>query len=148
MKAFIASVAGVAVLLAALQAFSQTGAEDLADLRVRAEQGDASAQFNLGVMYVNGRGVPEDDVEAVRWFRLAAEQGDALAQLGLGVMYANGRGVPQDNVSAHMWLNLATAKSTGEERERRAKMRDTVAESMTREDLSEAQRRAREWAPE
>ena len=47
-----------------------------------------------------------------------------------------------------MWLNLATAQSTGEEREQRATARDAVGDRMTREDLSEAQRRAREWAPE
>ena len=58
------------------------------------------------------------------------------------------RGVPQDDVSAHMWLNLAAAQSTGEDRERSAAARDAVAARMTREDLSEAQRRAREWSPE
>ena len=45
-----------------------------------AEQGKASAQFNLGVMYDKGQGVPEDDKAAVKWYRLAAEQGDANAQ--------------------------------------------------------------------
>ncbi len=49
-----------------------------------AEQGDAKAQFNLGVMYSDGRGVPQNDAEAVKWFRLAAEQGDASAQYNLG----------------------------------------------------------------
>ena len=55
-----------------------------------AEQGDANAQFNLGFMYDNGEGVPQDYAEAVRWYRLAAEQGNAFAQVNLGVMYANG----------------------------------------------------------
>jgi len=65
----------------------------LAQLRALAEQGDPLAQNNLGFMYANGEGVPEDDVEAVRWYRLAAEQGNALAQSNLGVMYQNGDGV-------------------------------------------------------
>ena len=39
----------------------------LEDLRTCAEQGDASAQTILGIMYANGRGVPKDDVEAARW---------------------------------------------------------------------------------
>ena len=43
-------------------------------------QGDADAQFNLGFMYDNGRGVAQNDAEAVRWYRKAAEQGDAGAQ--------------------------------------------------------------------
>jgi TPR repeat protein len=55
--------------------------------RLAADQGDADAQFNLGVMYDTGRGVPQDDAEAERWYRLAADQGDANAQSNLGVMY-------------------------------------------------------------
>ena len=43
-------------------------------LRPLAERGDAEAQYNLGVMYRNGQGVPHDDAEAVKWYRLAAEQ--------------------------------------------------------------------------
>ena len=117
-------------------------------LRQAGEQGHAGAQANLGVMYANGDGVPQDAAEAVRWYRLAAEQGHAQAQFNLGIMYDTGRGVPQDNVSAHMWLNLAAAQSTGEDRARYVTVRDRVAEGMTREDLSEAQRRAREWSPE
>ena len=93
-------------------------------------------------MYANGRGMPQDDAEAVRWYRLAAEQDDTRAQLSLGLMYSLGRGVPQDDVSAHMWLNLAAA--TGDEDAR--KVRDIVAARMTREQIAEAQARAREWA--
>ena len=129
-------------------AVPQDDAEAVRWYRLAAAQGNALAQNNLGLMYDDGRGVPEDDAEAVRWYRLAAAQGNASAQFNLGLMCANGRGVPQDNVSAHMWLNLATAQSMGEEREQSATMRDAVAERMTREDLSEAQRRAREWSPE
>ena len=45
--------------------------------RKAAEQGDADAQFNLGVMYAKGVGVPKDASQAVTWFRKAAEQGHA-----------------------------------------------------------------------
>jgi TPR repeat protein len=48
-------------------------------------------------MYSRGDGVPQDDVEAVRWFRLAAEQGLALAQYFLGRSYDNGNGVPEND---------------------------------------------------
>ncbi len=51
-----------------------------------AAQGDAHAQFNLGVMYDKGRGVSQDYAEAVKWYRKAAEQGHASAQHNLGVM--------------------------------------------------------------
>jgi TPR repeat protein len=44
-----------------------------------AEQGDAPAQYMLGNMYINGRGVPQDDKEALKWYRIAAGQGHALA---------------------------------------------------------------------
>ena len=76
-------------------------------LRTQAEQGDAEAQFNLGLMSYDGKGVPQDDAEAVKWFRLAAEQGYADAQLSLGVLYANGQGLPQDDAEAIKWYRLA-----------------------------------------
>ncbi len=72
-----------------------------------AEQGDADAQFTLGVMYRQGEGVPQDPTEAVKWYRLAAEQGDAGAQFNLGVMYEQGKGVPQDPTEAVKWYRLA-----------------------------------------
>ena len=56
-----------------------------------AKQGEAIAQYNLGVMYVNGHGVTQDDAEAVKWYRKAAQQGYALSQHNLGFMYVNGR---------------------------------------------------------
>ena len=59
----------------------QTQTEDaVAAIRLVAEQGDAAEQNNLGGMYATGRGVPQDETEAARWFRLAAEQGLAGAQ--------------------------------------------------------------------
>ena len=66
-------------------------------------KGVASAQQNLGFMYANGRGVPQDFKEAVRWYRLAADQGHAGAQNNLGAMYNNGLGVPQDFKEAVRW---------------------------------------------
>ena len=51
-------------------------------------KGYADAQSNLGIMYDNGNGVPENDAEAVKWYRKAADQGNAKAQYNLGVMYA------------------------------------------------------------
>ena len=75
--------------------------------RTAAEQGGAGAQFNLGVRYSTGEGVPQDDGEAVKWYRLAADQGDASAQLNLGNMYSNGEGVPQDYAEAVKWYRLA-----------------------------------------
>jgi len=81
-----------AVILVALTSGAQAQTPEIDALRARAEQGDANAQFNLGVMYANGRGVPQDDAAAVRWFRLAADQGNAGAQHNLGFMYGTGAG--------------------------------------------------------
>ena len=118
---------------------------EIAKVRASAEQGDASAQNRLGIMYADGLGVPQDDAEAARLYRLAAEQGNAPAQYNLGVMYDAGRGVPQDDVQAHMWLNLAASRVTSEQREIAVRGRDNVADRMTPDDRSEAQRLAREW---
>jgi TPR repeat protein len=76
-------------------------------IRPLAEEGDPRAQSMLGLLYYRGRGVPQDDAQALKWFRSAAEAGDALAQLNLGVMYADGRGVPQDNKEAANWYRRA-----------------------------------------
>jgi len=59
--------------------------------QLAALQGDAVAQFNLGLMYDQGNGVPQDFQEEMKWLRLAALQGDAAAQTNLGSLYANGR---------------------------------------------------------
>ena len=72
-----------------------------------AKQGDAFAQYNLGAMYYNGHGVPQDNIEAVKWYRLAANQGNTRAQSNLGVMYDKGEGVPQDDAEAVKWYRLA-----------------------------------------
>ncbi len=63
-----------------------------------ADQGNTAAQNNLGVMYENGRGVTQDDAEALRWYHKAAQQSYATAQYNLGVMYDKGQGVTQDYV--------------------------------------------------
>lgn len=76
-------------------------------LRQRAESGDASAQFDLGVKYHEGLDVPQDYAEAMRWFRMAADQGNPDAQFNLGVMYEKGRGVPPNYEDAMRWYQKA-----------------------------------------
>ncbi len=66
---------------------SSAGAQDIEELRLAAEQGDADAQFSLGAAYVQGTDVGLDLVEAERWFRRAAEQGHAGAQTVLRELY-------------------------------------------------------------
>ncbi len=95
------------ILIACLAALAWAQAETIAEWRARAEQGDAKAQNELGVMYAKGRGMPQDYGEAVRWYRKAAAQGNAKAQYNLGVSYANGGGVPQDYGQAVTWYRKA-----------------------------------------
>lgn len=64
--------------------------------RARAEQGDAISQYELALMYHQGKGMPQNYGEALRWYRKAADQGNAKAEYGLGYMYDTGEGVPQD----------------------------------------------------
>ena len=75
--------------------------------RPLADQGDAVAQNNLGVMYANGQGVPQDYAQALIWTRKAANQGDAVAQNDLGVMYRDGQGVVLDYAQAMIWFRKA-----------------------------------------
>ena len=116
--------------------------------RLAAEQGEALAQSSLGVMYHEGRGVPQDYAEAIEWIQLAAEQGHAAAQYNLGVMYSRGRGVPRDDVQALMWFSLAASRHPpGKDHDRVVQDRDAVAVLMTPAQVAEAQRLAREWRP-
>ena len=110
----------------------------LREFKPLAEQGNALAQYNLGLMYSGGEGVPHDVAESGRLFRLAAEQGNALAQFACGSRYAFGRGVPQDYLSAHMWYNISAANGS----KGAATQRDNVAAKMSPADITEAQRRA------
>jgi len=72
-----------------------------------AEQGDSSAQFGLGWMYENGKGVLKDDKQAADWYRKAAEQGYSDAQFNLALMYVDGDGVLKDMTKAKYWINKA-----------------------------------------
>jgi len=85
-----------------------------AELRQRAEAGDAQAQFELARAYEDGNGVAQDDAAAVEWFRKSAEQRNALAENSLGVMYALGRGVNRDREEAVRWYKKAAKNGQAE----------------------------------
>lgn len=72
-----------------------------------AAQGEAQAQFRLGLLYLEGRGVEQDDAQAAKWLNEAAQQGVTAAQNNLGSLYESGRGVTQDNGEAVRWYNQA-----------------------------------------
>ncbi len=84
--------------------------EEIVHYRNLAETGDAAAQCRLGWMYQNGKGVPMNYVEALKWFRKAAIQGNTDAQNNLGRMYQHGKGVPQSDTEAMKWYHKAAVQ--------------------------------------
>ena len=74
-----------------------------------AAQGDAKAQYNLGVMHRDGQGGPQDFTRTRELYELAAPQGYAGAMVGIGLMYMAAQGVEQDLNEAMRWLLKAKA---------------------------------------
>src|SRR4030067_3172285 len=111
--------------------------------RPLAEKGNAEAQYVLGMMYRAGRGVERDNKEARKWYQLAAEQGHPIAQFYLGWMYAHGKSVPQDYVKSYMWINIAIVNTSGEARKEFIVDRDSLAKSMTADQIAKAQELAK-----
>jgi TPR repeat protein len=72
--------------------------------RKLARSGDSDAQYNLGAMYVSGRGVDPSDDDAAHWFLQAAENGNPAAQFEVGNLYEFGRGVPIALPLALSWI--------------------------------------------
>jgi TPR repeat protein len=78
--------------------------------RQLAETGHQWAQRRVGLMYAEGKGVPQDYQEAVKWYSLAAAQGNVPAQYSLGLAYEKGQGVPQDYQEAIKWYRIAATR--------------------------------------
>jgi TPR repeat protein len=95
---------------------AEQGYQRFASLEKAAHQaaanGNADAQYLLGEMYEYGRGVPQDDKTAVKWYTLAAEQVHGMAQYMLASMYEDGRGVSQDLKEADKWYNFSEKLET------------------------------------
>ncbi len=75
----------------------------------KAKQGDADAQFNLAILYLQGRGTPQSDIYAVYWLTKAAKQGHVNAQFSLGDLYRHGGGeeIPRDYKQTLYWYTKA-----------------------------------------
>jgi len=109
MKALFAALVLAAGLLCPCVEAQQYDAQrkEFVERKAKAEQGDARAQFQLGLHYYLGRGVEKDFEEAVKWYRKAAEQGNAYAQFNLGGRYFDGEGQKKDFVEAVKWYRKA-----------------------------------------
>ena len=77
--------------------------EDINVTQTLATQGDKISQSSLGLMYVNGQGVEQNEQKAFEWFSKAATQGDVGSQYSLGIMYDNGYGTAKNTVLAKEW---------------------------------------------
>ena len=113
----------------------------LEKLKPVAEHGNAQAQFNLGLMYREGKGVSQDSKEAAAWLGKAAEQGHVEAQENLGLSYAKGAGVERDWVQADKWFNIAAASG----KESAVNNQRVVEVHMPPEKIAEAKALAQEW---
>ena len=78
--------------------------------RPLAQGGNRDAQFNLGLLYENGLGVPADGAEAARWYRRAAKQDDRIAQAYLAEMHAKGLGIERNDIEALHWYRRAAER--------------------------------------
>jgi uncharacterized protein len=112
--------------------------------RPEAEEGDPNAQYNLGLLFLDGHGVPQNPTEAANWFRRAAEQDYTQAQHNLGAMYGTGLGVKRDFVQAYKWLNICAAKGNGG----CVTQRDLIAKKLKHGQIAEAQRLASQFQPQ
>jgi TPR repeat protein len=90
------------------------GKESIRLLTEAAGQGYAPAEYELGRIYLYGRGVPADYAQALQWESKAAEQGDARAQRDLAFMYERGFGVTADPAQAADWNRKAAAQGNAE----------------------------------
>ncbi|MFZ6875173.1 tetratricopeptide repeat protein [Undibacterium sp. Di27W] len=79
----------------------------LESFKAAAAKGNADAQFNLGLMFLNGEGVPQDYKQALRWFEQSASKDNVRAQVNIGRMYAKGKGMLSNHGVAATWFKKA-----------------------------------------
>jgi uncharacterized protein len=143
--AAVTFLSGAGSALAVNKAFSSLANHDYVnafkEFKIMADQGDAPAQYNLGVMCKNGKGVPQSFTEAFKWYHLAADRGHVKAQFNVARMYYEGQGVKQDYILAHMWANLAGMHGDANA----LKLQETIAALLTPAQLAKAQQMAHEW---
>jgi len=143
--ALLAAIPTLADFQAGVDAFQKGDYATAAkEWRPLAEAGDPIAQFNLGLLFLDGHGVPQSPAEAASWFRRAAEQDYVPAQHNLGAMYGTGQGVKRDLIQAYKWLNICAAKGNSG----CVTQRDLLAKKLKPGQIAEAQRLATQFQPQ
>lgn len=101
---------------------------------------NADASWNLGLSYLNGDGVPQDERRAAGLLKKAANLGNPRAQAALSDLYLRGIGVQRDYVRAYTWASIAAGQLGGEDKRLAA-----IAQRMTKAELEDANRRVQTW---
>jgi TPR repeat protein len=117
----------------------------LTEFRPLAARGHAGAEFMLGVMNFQGKGVAQNKLIAAVWFHKAAQKGHAGAQLAFGSVFIRGIGVYQDISKAYMWLTLAVESNVQGLSQQATNLRDDAKKLMTPSEINAAQQAARKF---
>jgi TPR repeat protein len=112
-------------------------------LKAKADQGDAFAQYALGLQYLTAPGVEETDQIAASWIRRSAEQGFLEAQVALADLYRKGQGLPQDFFQAYVWSSIAALRGDAYA----ARLKVLLAEKLATPQVKQAEDLAQAWKP-
>lgn len=119
----------------------------LEEIEPLAEDGEAQAQYMLGVMYLKGQGVYPDQPAAAEWFRKAADQGHAISQINLAILYARGEGLERSLDEAYFWSRLARKQLTGRQGEAAARMSSSLGRAIGSNRRTDVDARVAGWLP-
>ena len=120
----------------------------LSELKPEAEAGNAIAQVYVAGIYQYGLVSSINYAEAYKWYELAARQDNVDGQIGLGVLYSLGQGVEKNLVEAYKWLRIAADRlPQGSDRSRVIGALDAISESMSKDDVEQANKLAKAWRP-
>jgi TPR repeat protein len=122
--------------------FKPLSPADLAEVRSRAEHGDASAQLDMGNLYSGQQGVTQDWAESFKWVRRSAGQGNVDAQKHLAQLYMEGLGIRKNQKEAYFWISVVAAQDQAYET-----LRDTYAQALDNKDREAIKKRVLIWKP-
>lgn len=117
--------------------------------RKSADAGKPDAVFTMGVVYEGGIGVPRNGKESFAWYKKSADRGFYPGQLKVANMYAKGQGVPKDPAASYLWYAIAErfTPRAGNDRFEIPIIKDKLSAMMTKEQIADADRKAKAWKP-
>lgn len=117
--------------------------------RKAADAGKLDAIFTMGVVYEGGIGLPRNGKESFAWYKKSADRGFYPGQLKVANMYAKGQGTKKDPAASYLWYAIAERFSprTGNDRFEIPIIKDKLSALMTKEQVADADRKAKAWKP-